>query len=234
VKEARFEINIFRFTLQEFRHEKHISVLGLRDFGVTLCCRAHNGDLPQLENRFYLADGGYGMRKGILVPYNGVRYHLREQGLASQKPVNAKELFNLRHAQLRNVIERIFGVVKRRFKILSSAPQFSDFKVQVKLVTVLCALHNFMRHAAKDVEDEIYAEVDFLLSESQRVERQQREMEDDVEFGPVAPRLGEAAITSAMERAFLHSPSTATESKKMAQIRNQIAERMWEDYVALR
>src|SRR5215471_13726721 len=34
------------------------------------------------------------------------------------RPRNEKELYNLRHASLRNVIERIFGVSKKRFKIL--------------------------------------------------------------------------------------------------------------------
>lgn len=35
----------------------------------------------------------------------------------SYRPQNKEELFNLRHAQLRNAIERILGVVKCRFPI---------------------------------------------------------------------------------------------------------------------
>lgn len=31
------------------------------------------------------------------------------------RPQNREELYNLRHASARNVVERIFGVVKRRF-----------------------------------------------------------------------------------------------------------------------
>lgn len=38
----------------------------------------------------------------------------------SYRPQNKEELFNLRHAQLRNAIERILGVVKCRFPILKS------------------------------------------------------------------------------------------------------------------
>ncbi len=41
-------------------------------------------------------------------------YYLKETLLALQKPKNPKELFNLRHSSLRNVIERIFGVAKKR------------------------------------------------------------------------------------------------------------------------
>jgi hypothetical protein len=36
-----------------------------------------------------------------------VRYHVREQGAANERPQNYKELFNLRHAQLRNHIEKL-------------------------------------------------------------------------------------------------------------------------------
>ncbi|POW19331.1 hypothetical protein PSHT_04753 [Puccinia striiformis] len=50
----------------------------------------------------------------------GVRYHLKEQATCSLKPANPKELFNLRHASLRNVVERIFGCLKSKFKILTS------------------------------------------------------------------------------------------------------------------
>ena len=39
------------------------------------------------------------------------------------RPQNKYELFNLRHAQARNIIERIFGVLKNRFQILRLACQ---------------------------------------------------------------------------------------------------------------
>jgi hypothetical protein len=44
-----------------------------------------------------------------------VRYHLKEVRQADQKLENAKELFNLRHLSLYNVIECIFGVLKRKW-----------------------------------------------------------------------------------------------------------------------
>src|ERR1700690_2668566 len=40
------------------------------------------------------------------------------------RPENPKELFNLRHASARKVIERIFGVLKRRFRILVVPPEY--------------------------------------------------------------------------------------------------------------
>lgn len=60
------------------------------------------------------------------------------------RPVNKEELFNLRHASARNVIERIFGVVKRRFRILLISPEYS-IDIQARIPTALCALHNYIR-----------------------------------------------------------------------------------------
>ena len=54
------------------------------------------------------------------------------------------ELFNLRHASARNVIERIFGVLKRRFRILLLAPEY-DLNTQAKIPAALCAIHNFIQ-----------------------------------------------------------------------------------------
>ena len=60
------------------------------------------------------------------------------------RPRNYKELYNLRHSQARNVVERIFGVVKRRFRLMVAAPEYS-LKTQTKIVPALCVLHNFIR-----------------------------------------------------------------------------------------
>ena len=59
------------------------------------------------------------------------------------RPANKKELFNLRHASARNVIERAFSVLKRRFWILQLAPEYS-FDVQARIPAALCAMHNFI------------------------------------------------------------------------------------------
>jgi hypothetical protein len=62
----------------------------------------------------------------------------------SFRPANKEELFNLRHAQARNVIEHIFGVLKRRFRILIIPPEYS-VKVQAQIPSALCAIHNFIQ-----------------------------------------------------------------------------------------
>jgi hypothetical protein len=75
------------------------------------------------------------------------------------RPRDEEELFNLRHASARNVIERIFGVLKQRFHILVNPPRI-DFDKQARLPPALAALHNFIRKnnpddiaAFSDVED---------------------------------------------------------------------------------
>ena len=58
------------------------------------------------------------------------------------RPRTKEELFNLRHASARNVIERIFGVLKRKFRILHTAPEYS-MSIQARIPVALAALYNF-------------------------------------------------------------------------------------------
>jgi hypothetical protein len=96
------------------------------------------------NDKYYLADAGYGLKRGILIPYRGVRYHLQEQAQANQRPQNAQELFNLRHAMLRNAIERIFGILKRKFPLLDYGCEY-PYETQVELVLAITGLFNFIR-----------------------------------------------------------------------------------------
>ena len=69
------------------------------------------------------------------------------------RPANPQELFNLRHAQARNAVERIFGVIKRRFRILVIPCEFS-MVVQARVLPALAAIHNFIRlHDAEEIND---------------------------------------------------------------------------------
>jgi hypothetical protein len=71
------------------------------------------------------------------------------------RPCNPQELFNLRHAQARNVIERIFGVLKRRFRILLLGPEY-QYSVQAQIPAALCAIHNFIHiHNPGEEDSEI-------------------------------------------------------------------------------
>jgi hypothetical protein len=86
-------------------------------------------DLHILVGKYYLADAGFPICDALIIPKQGVHYHLAEWGRADlrwayfdslsvynlmfdYRPTNADELFNLWHAMARNIIERIFGVLK--------------------------------------------------------------------------------------------------------------------------
>ena len=80
-------------------------------------------DLTIPQGKFYLVDAGFGICDSLLVPYHGVCYHLAEWGRANTRyvlysyikvrifilpnfrPANREELFNLRHASAKNVVE---------------------------------------------------------------------------------------------------------------------------------
>jgi hypothetical protein len=68
---------------------------------------------------------------------------------------------------LRNVIERIFGVVKRKFKILGQVAEYS-IDTQVDLVLALCGLYNFI-HQHKDIDYKL-AEIELEDEEDTEVE----------------------------------------------------------------
>jgi hypothetical protein len=110
-------------------------------------------DLVVPSGFYLLADAGFPHCKELIIPYRGKRYHLQEWGRAKLKPVDREELFNLRHAQARNCIERIFGVVKKRFRILLLAPEYKKDKgLQNRIPSALIAIHNFIRHYDQDEE----------------------------------------------------------------------------------
>ncbi|XP_057792247.1 uncharacterized protein LOC131009032 [Salvia miltiorrhiza] len=110
------------------------------------------------QGKYFLVDYGFANRRQFLAPLRGVRYHLKDFGGQGRHPTNADELFNLRHAKLRNVIERIFGIFKSRFTIFKMAPPFS-FQTQAELVLACAGLHNFFRKECRTdefpVEDEV-------------------------------------------------------------------------------
>ena len=63
--------------------------------------------------------------------------------------MNAKDVFNLCHAQARNVIEHIFGVLKQCFQILLLPPHYPlDF--QPCIPVALYALQNFIQKIDKN------------------------------------------------------------------------------------
>jgi len=103
------------------------------------------------SGKFYLVDCGYANRRKFLAPFRRTRYHLQDFRGQGRDPKTQNELFNLRHASLRNVIERIFGIFKSRFLIFKSAPPY-PFKTQTELVLACAGLHNFLHQECRSDE----------------------------------------------------------------------------------
>lgn len=155
--------------------------------------------------KYYLVDAGYANSTSFLAPYRGVRYHLKEYAHGCQAPQNAKELFNHRHSSLRNAIERIFGVLKKRFPILKIAQAY-PIATQTKIVLAMCTLQNFLH--AETGEDWIYAEYD----NEQRLQQAVNQEDYSVEL----PETASHGISSQ------HQVRNA--------LRDRIASQMWEDH----
>ncbi|CAL5377445.1 unnamed protein product [Camellia sinensis] len=100
--------------------------------------------------KYYLVDAGFTNMTGFLAPYRSERYHLDQFRGGRRRPNGYKELFNYRHSSLRNVIERSFGVLKNRFPILRSMPNYMQIR-QGTIVTACYACHNWIRmHSTND------------------------------------------------------------------------------------
>jgi hypothetical protein len=134
-----------------------------------------------------------------------VQIHTCTNDIYFIRPKTKEELFNLRHATLRNVIERIFGVLKRRFRILQLATEY-NMDTQGRLPVALCALHNFIRiHDPDDPEQEIGMDIADEL--------------EDVP-GPFNPQAVEPEAGGGMNR----------NRDQAVALRNRIATELWAQY----
>lgn len=137
------------------------------------------------DGLYYLGSAGFPLCNGCLVPYQGVRHgsRPREGDLANEKPQDYQELFNLRHWSLQNVVARVFAVMKERFAIFKSSPEFNTM-TQAKIVQALCAVHNFIRiHDPADFrglgsEDDMFSTEESAADEIQVVEKASTDAEE--------------------------------------------------------
>ncbi|XP_028096012.1 uncharacterized protein LOC114295907 [Camellia sinensis] len=115
------------------------------------------------NGKYYLVDTGFTNMPEFLAPFRSQRYHLQE--FHGRRYAGPKELFNYQHSSLRNGIERTFGVLKKRFPILRSMPNYKSTR-QGSLVIAYCVVYNWIRlHAAMDpffmeADNEMAAEIE--------------------------------------------------------------------------
>ncbi|XP_077237218.1 protein ANTAGONIST OF LIKE HETEROCHROMATIN PROTEIN 1-like [Tasmannia lanceolata] len=167
--------------------------------------------------KYYLVDGGFPLLSHFITPFRKMRYHLNE--FRSNMPWTAEELFNHRYSSARNVIERAFGVLKKRFAVLYGEPMY-PFPKQVDLVIACCCIHNFIRGVMP--RDGLVGAVDRELavvadSELASTSRQSGRAEDEEELD---------------EEELCREPwlSGAQDGIEGDRIRTEICSAMWRDY----
>lgn len=148
--------------------------------------------------KFWLGDAAYSNSGVVLAPYRNTAYHLDEKLRSKVKPKTAKELFNLRHASLRSIIERTFALYKRKFPAMDYV-RLKRLDDQAKLVLACAALHNWILIHDKTDPD--------------RKKSRDEEVESDI---------GDSVDIESEEK----------EAKEMENLRDRIAQEMWDDYQA--
>ncbi|KAL0010416.1 hypothetical protein SO802_005524 [Lithocarpus litseifolius] len=229
-----FKHRPFRFERMWMTHPKckevvqtawNFSVVGSRPTSESICYLvllsnmimkpSHNW-MNKLEGSYYLVDSGYPIGASFLPPHKATLYHAQEFKRSNRQPALGKELFNYRHSSLRMVIERSFGVLKARFPILSCMTNYKE-SWQRLVVSVCCALHNFMH--INNCRDEM-----FNSWENLDVNR------DDVQVGNNGNSLESSA--SAERRHVREMFDVA--KRAMGEFRDDVTARMWEEYTRRR
>ena len=155
--------------------------------------------------------------------------------LLLSRPANKEELFNLRHASARNVIERIFGVIKRCFRILLLPPEYS-IDIQAYIPVALCVIHNIIKsHSDPDPEDigsdHIAQDWTVSVERGDGVPEHTGDGEIGFEDGGEAdagPRADAGPCADADADAGPYAEEICLVDTKI--LRNSIAEAMWKDY----
>ncbi len=150
----------------------------------TLIAQALGRSFRVPESRFYIADAGFEARDGIVVPFPGIRYHQQDWEDADVEPTTLKELYNKRHAGIRSVVERAFGLLKRKWRIVRKEAPAYGIQKQVQIVYAVTGLHNFLLLEAG--EDELTREEVRLMSKARSRARIKIRRDDPLNIRHVA------------------------------------------------
>jgi hypothetical protein len=110
-------------------------------------------------------------------------------------------MFNFLHSSLRNVIERAFGVLKQKWRILKAMPSFPP-RTQKHIIMACLALHNFIRDSKlRDKEfDKCDSNEDYLPRVARRAPQAQPEDVPDGEnedtMNNIRNRIADACVAA--------------------------------------
>ena len=98
--------------------------------------------IPMFTATSYQVDVACNITPGCSASYRRTPQQVAQgqRGFASPQ-----KLFNSQHSSLRNIIERCFGMLKRRFIILRGPIPNFYMTTQINMVIACCTLHNFIR-----------------------------------------------------------------------------------------
>ncbi|XP_060215630.1 uncharacterized protein LOC132642479 [Lycium barbarum] len=91
----------------------------------------------------------------FLAPYRNIRYWLGDYH--RRRAITKEEKFNHAHAQLRNVIEHSYGVLKARFPILDKIAPY-PINIQRDVVIACFVVNNFIRK--ERINDDLFNHFD--------------------------------------------------------------------------
>lgn len=155
--------------------------------------------------KYYLVGGGYPNTPSFLAPYSGVPYHIEELEQRSCHARDYKELFNLRHAHLHNHIKNAIGLLKMRFPILKAAT-FYRVETQLKIPAAAVVLHNVIQRQG-DAEGSSVNQI-------------------------IPMHTGEIVALRSGDEAWGHDVSALNNQYDTGNaLRDDIAKRMWADYI---
>ena len=117
-------------------------------FGNSRICAQFESD--QIVGGYLLGDGGYACKKYLLTPL-------------AQTTTDAEKRYNFSQIRTRNSIERLFGVVKRRFPCLQLGLR-TKLATSHKIIVACFILHNIARRYRDEAPDDTE-----LLRGSERV-----------------------------------------------------------------
>ncbi|KAL3797257.1 hypothetical protein HJC23_004549 [Cyclotella cryptica] len=100
---------------------------------------------------YFICDGGYLRWPELVCPY-------KHEPVASKKG-----FFSSKIESVRKDVECVFGILKKRWKILDYGIRFSNMQVVEKVFVVCCMLHNFMLSEMESKESDVQVRVSTVV-----------------------------------------------------------------------